>query len=260
MFLLGHAKALLLIDNHQPQILEDQILLQNLVGADEYVDPALGHVPYDLLLLLLADEARQGLDPDRPVGVAVTEILEMLLSQERGRHQDRHLPAVLHGHEGRPHRHLGLAETHVAADHPVHGLRCRQILEHILDGGFLIGRFLERKPRGEGDIVLGHGAQALPLAGGALGVNVQQLGGDIAHPLQRLAPGLLPLLAAQLVQRRRLRAGAAVATDQVQRGYRHIELVLIGVLQRQEIPLDAADRQSGQAHESADAVILMHHG
>ena len=40
----------------------------------------------------------------------------MLLSQEGGRRQKRHLLAARHGDEGRTQSHFGFAETHIAAD------------------------------------------------------------------------------------------------------------------------------------------------
>jgi hypothetical protein len=54
------------------------------------------------------------------------------------------------------------------------------------------------------------------LARGAPGVEVQQLGRGVAHLLGGLALGLVPLAAAQLVQRRLLGADAGVAADQLQ--------------------------------------------
>jgi hypothetical protein len=53
---------------------------------------------------------------------AVAEGLVVLLGQQRGGRQHRHLLAAVHGHEGGAQRHLGLAEADVAADQPVHRL------------------------------------------------------------------------------------------------------------------------------------------
>jgi hypothetical protein len=41
--LLAHAEAVLLIDDHQAEALEDDVLLQQAVGADDDVDLAFGH-------------------------------------------------------------------------------------------------------------------------------------------------------------------------------------------------------------------------
>ena len=77
----------------------------------------------------------------------------MLLGQQRGGHQHRHLPAGLHGDEGGAHGHFGLAEAHVAADHAVHGSFAGQVLQHAVDGLGLVGGFLEGKGRGEGPVL-----------------------------------------------------------------------------------------------------------
>jgi hypothetical protein len=50
-----------------------------------------------------AVEAREALDPDRPVGEPIREILVVLLGQQGRRHQHRHLLAGADGDEGRVH-------------------------------------------------------------------------------------------------------------------------------------------------------------
>ncbi|RZA21738.1 MAG: transcription-repair coupling factor, partial [Lysobacteraceae bacterium] len=51
---------------------------------------------------------------------------------------------VVCGDEGGAHRHFGLAETDVAADHAVHRLRAAEVADHRFDRGVLVGGFLER--------------------------------------------------------------------------------------------------------------------
>jgi hypothetical protein len=122
LLLVAHPETVLLVDDRQSQILEFQVGLQQLVGPDQDVDRAVGQTFEHLLLLLRRAEPRQALDLDRPVGEAVGEVLEMLLGEQGGRHQHGDLPSALHGHEGRPHGDLGLAEADIAADHPIHRL------------------------------------------------------------------------------------------------------------------------------------------
>jgi hypothetical protein len=76
-------------------------------------------------------------------------------------------------------------------------------------------------------------AEREALARGAAGVEVEQLGGGVAHLLGGLAPRLLPLARAEAVQRRLLGADAGVARDQVQLCHRHVERRLVGVLEVQ---------------------------
>ncbi len=74
----------------------------------------------------------------------------MLLGQQRGRAQHRDLLAVGHGDEGGAHGDLGLAEADVAADQAVHRLAGFHVVDHGVDGGQLVGRFLEAEAVGEG--------------------------------------------------------------------------------------------------------------
>jgi hypothetical protein len=120
--LLAHAEALLLVHDHQPQVGEAHVRLQQAVGADDDVDLALGDLGQFGLDLLLALEARQHLHLQRPVGETVAEVAVVLLGQQGGGHQHRHLLAAGRRGEGGAHRHFGLAEAHVAADHAVHRL------------------------------------------------------------------------------------------------------------------------------------------
>src|SRR3546814_12106425 len=75
-------------------------------------------------------EARQHLDPDRPIGKAVAEIAVMLLGEQGGWHQHRHLLASIGGDEGGAHRDFGLAESDIAADHAIHRRRPVEIANH----------------------------------------------------------------------------------------------------------------------------------
>ena len=93
----------------------------------------------------------------------------------------------------------------------------------------------------------------------AAGVDIQQLGGYVADFFRGLALGLFPLIRAQAMQRRGLVRRAGVATDQVQRGYRHIQFVLLGVLQGQVFLRHAADIQGLQPQVATDTVLFVHH-
>ena len=86
------------------------------------------HAVDHLLGLAGREEPGQHLDPHRVAGEALAERLEVLLGQQRGRHEHGHLLAVLHGLERGPDGDLGLAEADVAAHQAVHrrlGPPCR---------------------------------------------------------------------------------------------------------------------------------------
>ncbi|MPM49586.1 hypothetical protein SDC9_96316 [bioreactor metagenome] len=216
--------------------------------------------------LLAGAKARDLGHLDGPLGEAVDQGLEMLLRQQCGGREKRHLPATHGRDEGGAQGHLGLAETHVAADQPVHGLGTDHVLDDGVDGGLLVGGFLKAEIVGELLVVLYIEAERMALARGAARVDVEQLGSGVAHLLGGLALGLLPLAAAQLVQRRLVGRHAGVAADELQLADRHIERGLVGVFQVQEllhrgraVGILLADVHIDQAEVTPDAVCAVHH-
>ena len=159
----------------------------------------------------------------------------MLFGQQRGGHQHSDLFAVGHRDKGRAQRHLGLAKAHVAAHQTIHWLAAGEIVERGLDGGGLIGRFLERKALGEGLVVVVLQAKGVALAQRALGVNVEQFGGGVVRLFGGFLFRFFPLFATQAVQRRIFRRRAAVAADQMQARHRHIEFVATRVFEGEEL-------------------------
>ena len=219
----------------------------------------LGEAVEHRLGLLAGAEARQLGKLHRQVGEAIGEGLEVLLGQQCGRHEHRDLLAVGERDERRAQRDLGLAEADVAADEPVHRLARDEILDHRLDRAGLVGRFLEREPRGEGLVVVQIETERVSLARGALGVEVEQFGRGVVRALRGLALRLVPLAAAEFVQWRRLGRGAAVAADDVQARDRDVELGVVGVEQVQKLVRPVAQIECDQAEVAPDAVLLMHH-
>ena len=72
----------------------------------------------------------------------------MLPGQQGRRADQRHLVTRHRGDEGGAKRDLGLAETDIAADQPVHRLAALQILQHLADRavlvvGLLIGKAVD---------------------------------------------------------------------------------------------------------------------
>ncbi len=140
----------------------------------------------------------------------------MLLREQRGGHEHRHLLARLHGDERRAQRDLGLAEAHVAADDAVHRLLAGEVGDDVGDGQRLVRRLFERELCGERTEFGFAGRDLLAVARGAARIQVQQFGGRIADPLRRL-PCVAPLPASlpRLVQRRFLGGRTGIAADQV---------------------------------------------
>jgi hypothetical protein len=137
----------------------------------------------------------------------------VLLGEDRRRHEHEHLLAGVGGLERGAQGDLGLAVADVAADEAVHRALGLHVALDELDRLALVGRLLVGELRlelGEPLGVLGEAEAAAPLA---LGVEVEQLAGE----LLRRAPGArlhrLPALAAELGQRRVAAARADVAAD-----------------------------------------------
>jgi len=99
---------MLLVDHHQAEVAEPDVLREQAMGADHDVDLALRERFDHRLLLARGAEARQHVDLDREVGEPLAEREQVLLRENRGRHQHRDLLAVLHHLEGRAHRDLVL--------------------------------------------------------------------------------------------------------------------------------------------------------
>jgi hypothetical protein len=191
-------------------------------------------------------------------GKALAEGLEMLARQQRRRHDNGNLLAAHHRNEGRPQRHLGLAETDIAADQAVHRRALGQVVQRRVDGvelvlGFLIGEAgaefvigagLDRKP--------GCGVQLA--RGGDLEQFVRHLADATLHP--RLAR--LPGAAAEPVQLD-LRFLRAVAREQFDILHRQEQLVAAGIMQFEAIVRRARRLHRLQPDKAADAVVHMHH-
>ena len=221
--LLPHAEAVFLVDDGQAQVLEHHVLLQQLVGADDDVDGAALEAGLGGGDFLGRAEAGKFGDPHRGIGEAVGEGLEVLFGEQGGGAEHRHLLAAGGGDEGGAQRHLGLAEADVAADQAVHGPARGHVADHRLDGGELVRGLLEAESGGEGVEVVRGGGEGVALARLALGVEVEQFRRRVARLFHRPPLGLLPLAAAEAVQRRAVRVAAEVAGDQVEVRDRHVE-------------------------------------
>jgi hypothetical protein len=257
------AEPLLLVDDHQAEPGEPGLRGEQLVRADDHVHGAVGQAGQGLIRLGLALETGQRPDLHRERGVALGERGEVLLHQQRGRHEHRDLLAVLHRLERGADRDLGLAVPDVPADQPVHrhwpfhidldlvdraelvrGLHVGEgVLELALPGGI----------RAEGEPGRGHPGRVQP----------DQLRGDLPDGLARPALGLGPVGAAEAVQGRCLAAG--VLGHLVQLVGRHVQPVrrlappARGVLDHQVLAGGARRGPRGHLHVPADAMLLVHH-
>jgi hypothetical protein len=105
---------MLLVHHEEAQIFEGHVGRQEPVRAYHDVDFAGSHSGQHRLLLLGGPKARQYLDLDRKIGQPLEEGPSMLIGENRGRHENRHLLPALHRFERSPHGDLGLAIADVA--------------------------------------------------------------------------------------------------------------------------------------------------
>ena len=182
----------------------------------------------------------------------------MLAGEQRGRHHHRDLLAVHHRHEGRPQRHLGLAEADVAADQAVHRPAGGKIVDGRVDRGLLVVGFLIRKPRGEFVIEAVTDGEPRRFAQLALGGDLDQLVGDFLDALLEPRLAGLPAGAAEPVE---LDVGVlrTVARQQLDVLHRQEQLGALGVVDFQAIVRRAGRLDVLQAGKAADAVIDVHH-
>ena len=158
-------------------------------------------------------EARDMLDRDRVVLQALGERAEVLLGEDRRRHQQHHLLVVLDGLEGGAQRDLGLAVTDVAADQAIHRARRLHVGLDELDRVALVGRLGERERVLELALPVGVHRVGVALAALALRVQVQQLAGQLLGGPACPRLDRVPAGAAELRQRRVGAARADVTAD-----------------------------------------------
>ena len=223
--------------------------------ADDEVDLAAGQpVEHGLLLLGRVEAAHRG-DLHREGGVALGEGAEVLLHQQRGRHQDGDLLAVGDGLEGGPDGDLGLAVADVAADQPVHR-----------DDRLHVGLDLVDHPKLVRRLAVGEGVFQLALPGriGTEGVarrchpgavEPDQLGGDLLDGLPGPALALGPVGAADPVQARTLTAD--VTGDLLELVGGDVKPVAAGVFEHQIVAGGAGDGAGHHLQVAADAVLLV---
>ncbi len=223
--------------------------------ADDDVDRAGGGLGDDAALVAVAAEAGEHLDLHGEAGEALAEGVEVLLGQDRRRHEHGDLLAVHDGLEGGAHGDLRLAVADVAADEAVHRADVLHVALDVVDGAELVGG-LDVGERGL-ELLLpgGVGREGVALGDLARGVELQQLPRQLLHGAAdaRLRPR--PLLRAEARERRAVLARADVAADAVDLLRRDEEAVAVGVLQLEVLALLAADALACEAGEAGDAVL-----
>ncbi|MNX73328.1 hypothetical protein D3C86_1047210 [compost metagenome] len=183
----------------------------------------------------------------------------MLLGEQGGRHQNRHLATAVNRDERGAHRHFGLTEAHVTAHQSIHRFGRKHVFAHGFDGGLLVGGFFEREAGTERGVVGFRVGEGITFTGGAAGIDVEQLGSHVTHLFGSFALGFLPGLGAETVQWGQRVVAAGVTGDQMQVGHRHVKFGALGIFQREELGGLVVDFQRSETEVAADTVIDMHH-
>ena len=254
--LLLDPEALLLVDDDQAQLLGADVAREQPVGADQDVDLARLEVLQHRFHLRRRAQAGDPLDPEGQVGEALAEGAEVLLGEDRGRHQDHHLLAVGGGLDRGAQGDLGLAEADVAADQAVHRPLGLHVALDRLDRLQLVGGLAVGEGALHRDLPLAVGREGVAAAGAALGVEVEQLAGQGAGRFARPRLHVLPAFAAQR-RERRFAAGADVAAQLRQLVGGDVDAVLAFVFEVEVVAGDAADLAGLEAGEAGDAVVLV---
>ena len=250
------AEALLLVDHQQTEVAEAHVVRQQPVRPDHDVDVARGEPGDDFVLFLRREKPRQRLNAERVVREPLAERLRVLRREQRRRHEDADLRAVLHCLERGSNGHFRLAEADVAANQPVHRYRLLHVGLHLVDRLGLVGCLLERE-RGL-DLVLPRRVrrEGAAFAGQSLAIQDDELLGDLARRGAHARLLLLEVGAAHAVERRCLSAG--VPTDGTHLIGGDVELVVAAIFEQQVVARHAADGALHHAGVAGDAVVVVH--
>ena len=254
-----HAKALLLVNDHQAQVLGVHIGRKQAMRADEHINRALGKRLECALLLRRRAKAAEHLDLKAKRGKAFKERLVVLLGQN-GRGAEHHdLATGVHALKRRAQGDLGLAKAHVSAQQAVHGLGRLHIGLNIGDGLQLIARLVVGEALLHLDL-LGRVGRASDTGNRrAARIQIDQVKRQLFGVLARLVGGTRPVGGVEPGQARLVTVGTNVARNAVNLLQRHVELVAVGIFQQKVVALLAAHFLARDLAKERDAVSGVHH-
>ena len=183
-FLVLDAKPLLLVDNHQAQILKPHIVTEQPMRADENIDrpPAAGGQNFAGLPSARCKTV-DDLNGYGKIGKAFLERPAVLHTQNRRGHQHRHLLVGLDGFECGPHGQFCFAVTDITAQQAVHRTGRRHVVLNLGRGGNLVGRFLVGKRFLKLPLPDRIGAEIKTAELLTFGLRIQQFGGQFLDTL-----------------------------------------------------------------------------
>ena len=169
---------MLFVDDREPEVPEDDIVLKQRVRAHDDADAAVLQSGMDAApLLLRAAAGQQGALHGGWLEVLL-DIGVMLLGQHLGRSHDAGLEAVSDGDQAAEHRHHGLARPHIPLQQAVHLVAAHHVRADFLDhallgagqgvGERIVAGMEVRADLGHGDAALAAGADIFLLEQGQL--------------------------------------------------------------------------------------------
>ncbi|MPM75635.1 hypothetical protein SDC9_122629 [bioreactor metagenome] len=142
---MPHPETLLLVYHHQTEILERHIALKQPVGTDQNVDSSGHGTPQCFALFGRRPEPGNHLDGNRIFCKPRGKTVKMLLCQNCGRRNHRHLkPCGDHAERGH-HGHFRLAESDVTAKQAVHRVFAGKIAFDLVHRSALVNGQLESR-------------------------------------------------------------------------------------------------------------------
>src|SRR5579884_1685214 len=147
--LLLDTKVLLLVDDHEAEIVEFYALAKDRVGADDNVGLTRSGAKLRRPEFGGRHHARDLHGLNRHLREARGEVLIMLSREQGCRYDDRDLLAICCGHQCGAQSNLRLAKADVTADQAIHWTPGGEVVEHRIDCRLLILCFLVRKARAE---------------------------------------------------------------------------------------------------------------
>ena len=236
-FLVGHAKALFLINDDQTQVFKMHITLQQAMRADHDINLPGSRALNSPFLFRRGTKTRQHINGHRVIGKPLPESLQVLTGQNCRRHQDGHLATVEDRFKSRPDRNLGLAVADIATDQTIDRTFRDHVREDSFDRlqlvrGFFVGesRFeFTKKPIRR---TVAETFSELPAS-----LNLQQVTGHLLDRRPSPQLGFFPGAAAHLVQSRR-GAIRQVLLHLLNTFNRQVKAILSGILEMDKIPLD----------------------
>ena len=258
-FFRGHAEFLLLINNQQAQVLEIEFLAKDLVRAYQDIDLTRGKALFDVIDFFCRPQAADEIDVAGQVLQTLLESIVMLQRQDGRRHENRHLLAVASGLEGGSDGDFRFTETDIAADEAVHRAGILHVPLHGRGGRLLIGRIFIHEGRFQFFLQIGVRREGVALGSAPLGIQLNQVLGDILDLFLGVVFQRDPGLGTQFVDFGRFAVLGAETGNLMQRMHRNEDHVAILVGDLHHFP-HAAEiiAQADQATKNAYTMVDVH--